>query len=482
MSRRVAIALAAGLSLLALAALAGAALWLVGTESGLQWLAGELQSASAGRLRIERPRGTLASGMFADRIVFADGGTRPVAERFGARLSLPALVAADVSLARLSIDRLSLELAATDDKPPQPPRLPVGVRLGDAAIGRLEISRGDVRLALRDVRIARFALGRGHGVSGDARFVLVHERFPAAGRLRLEGTLEHLQARLDAQLEGARAELVARLAPFAAQRIDSLALHASGVDLERVQGSLPSTALTASLAARGTAQGFSGALSVANASPGTLDSGRLPLASLRADFATAGTASATFDRAVLTLADGGVLQGGGELAPGRVSATLEAKALNLRALRSSLRRTALDGWLRLALTGEEQTLRASLSEEGITLSLEALRRGDTIDIDALHAQSRGGEATGSGVVTLGTPARFKGQLELGGFDPSAFGDYPDGDIHGSVELSGALGDAPYVDASWKLADSTLYDLAFRSRGHARFARQRVSNAEVQASL
>ncbi|HET7198036.1 MAG TPA: translocation/assembly module TamB domain-containing protein, partial [Burkholderiales bacterium] len=270
--------------------------------------------------------------------------------------------------------------------------------------------------------------------------------------------------------------------PFAAQRIDSLALHASGVDLERVQGSLPSTALTASLAARGTAQGFSGALSVANASPGTLDSGRLPLASLRADFATAGTASATFDRTVLTLADGGVLQGGGELAPGRVSATLEAKALNLRALRSSLRRTALDGWLRLALTEEAQTLRASLSEEGVTLSLEALRRGDTIDIDALHAQSRGGEANGSGVVTLGTPVRFKGQLELAGFDPSAFGDYPDGDIHGSVELSGALGDAPYVDASWKLADSTLYDLAFRSRGHARFARQRVSNAEVQASL
>jgi len=457
-------------------------LWLVATEAGLAWAARQAESASAGRLRIERPRGTLASGMFADRIAFDGDGLKLVAERFGARLSLPALLSADLSLARLSMERLALELSPDERRPPQPPRLPFGVRIADASAARLELARGDTRLALREVRVARFAFGRLGELSGTADFALVHERFPASGRLVLGGTLEHLQARLALALGTARAELGAQLAPFAPQRVESLELQASGVDLARFQASLPATALQATLKARGAAGGLRGTLFLVNDAPGTMDAGRLPVVSLRSDFASAGFESASFDRTVLTLAGGGVLQGGGELAPGRGSAVLEAKAVDLRALRSSLRRTALDGWLRVAVTRDEQALRASLTEEGITLSLEALRHGERIEIGALHAEAGGGEATGSGVVTLGEPARFEGHLELAGFDPAAFGDYPEGDIHGTLELAGQLGDAPYADARWAIGDSTLYDLAFATRGRARFARQRVSSAEAQASL
>ncbi len=470
-----------------LAGLAAALLWVVATQAGLLWAAGELEAASGGRVRVERPRGTLASGMFADRLSFADAETRVVAERFGARLELLPLLAANISLSRLSAEHLSLELVDTG-KPPQPPRLPVGLRLSDAAIGRLDIARGDTRLAFRDVRVQQFSLGTAGGIHGAAQFGLVPqfgvvpEGFPLTGQLELEGSLERLRARLRVELHGARADLAARLAPFAAQRIDSLELHAAGVDLERFHASLPATSLEVALKARGTPQGLSGTLSLANAKPGPLDAGRLPVASLRSEFTTAGTASASLDRTALELAGGGVLQGGADLAPGRASATLEAKGLNLRALRSSLRRTALDGWLRLSVAAGEQTLRASLSEEGITLSLEAVRHGDVIDVGALHAQAAGGEATGSGQLTLGEPARFKGRFELSGFDPAAFGDYPEGDIDGTVELSGALGDAPYVDATWSVADSTLYDLAFSTRGKARFARQRVSDADAQASV
>jgi translocation and assembly module TamB len=464
-----------------LVALAGAVLWLVATESGLRWAAAQAQASSGGRLRVERPRGTLASGMFADRVSFDDEGTRLDAEHLGARLDLPALLAAQVSLARLSADRLSLTLVDTG-KPAQPPHLPFGIKVGDAAIARLEVARGDTRVALRDVHVERFALGVGGGIGGAAQFALVDQRFPASGRLELDGRLERLQARLHVELLGARADLQARLAPFADPRVEALDLHATGVDLARFEASLPATSLEAALKARGTPQGLRGTLSLANASAGPLDAGRVPVAAVRGDFVTAGTESVTFERTSIELSGGGILQGGGEMAPGRASATLEAKAVNLRALHSSLRRTSLEGQLRLSVTAEAQTLRASLSEQGIRLSLEALRRGDVIDVGALHAEAEGGEATGSGVVTLGEPTRFKGRFSLSGFNPSAFGDYPKGDIDGAVELSGALGNAAYVDALWTVADSTLYDLAFASDGHARFASRRVSDAEARASL
>ena len=462
-------------------------MWLLATEAGLRWAVAQLEGSSSGRVRVERPRGTLASGVFADRVSFADEDSRVVAERFGARLELLPLLAANLSLSRLSAEHLSVELADTG-KPPQRPRLPVGIRLADAAVGRLDIARGDTRVAFRDVRVTELSLGTAGDVRGAAqfavvpRFGVVPERFGATGRLELDGSLERLQARLSLELNGARVQLAARLAPYAAQRIASLELHAVAVDLERFDASLPATVLEVAAKASGTAQGLRGTLSLANAKPGPLDAGRLPVASLRSDFVTAGTASASLDGTRLELAGGGVLQGGAELAPDRASATLEAKGLNLRALRSSLRRTALDGWLRLAVTAEAQTLRASLSEEAITLSLEAERRGDVIDVGALHAEAGGGEATGAGRVTLGEPTRFDGRFELSGFDPAAFGDYPQGDIDGTVQLSGVLGGAPYVDATWSVSDSTLYDLAFATRGKARFARHRISDADAQASL
>ena len=468
--------------MLALLAAAGATLWLVGSEAGLRWAAARLEAASGGRLRIERPRGTLASGMFADRLVFQDPATKLVAERFGGRLRLPALLSAELSFAPLSIERLTLELGPGDGRPPRPPSIPIGVRLRDATVGRLEIARGDTRLALRELRIEHFSLGALHSIAGAARFSVADERFPASARLALDGSLERLRARLGIALKGARADLAARLAPFSAERIESLELHLTDVDLARFRPALPATALEAAVKARGTRDGLRGTLSIANAAGGPLDAGRLPVASLRSDFVTVGMTSASFEAASIEIAGGGTLQGGGEISPGHAAATLDAKALNLRALRSSLRRTALEGTLNVAVTPQAQTLRAALSEEGIRLSLEALRRGDTIEIGALHAQAQGGEASGAGVVTLAEPIRFQGRFNLAGFDPSAFGDYPDGAIHGTLELSGALGEQPYADTAWSVADSTLYDLAFASRGHARFARQRVSGADARASL
>lgn len=464
------------------AAVGGGALWLFASEGGLRWSVAQLESASGGRLRIERPRGTLASGVFADRIVFESDGVNIDAERFAARLRPLALLSARLEIEPISVERLSLALGPGKGGEPQPPSLPLGIRIAEATIAHLQLARGEARLALRDVRIERFELGALRALGGTAQFALDDPRFPATGRLQLGGSLEHTHATLAAELAGARAELNARLAPYRPQSVESLELQASGVDLARFERSLPRTDLSATLKAEGTSRGFAGSVSAANGSAGPLDFGRVPLASLEAHFATEGFASASFDAARIVVLDGGVLEGGGELAPGRGTATLAAKALNLRALQSTLRRTALEGVLHLVLTPGEQTLRASLSQQGVSLSAEAARRGDAIEIGALRVEAGGGEASGAGTVRLGKPLSFTGKMELAGFDPSALGDYPEGQLNGSVELSGELGDAAHVDVAWSMDDSMLYDLALQTHGRARIARQRISNAQAQVRL
>ena len=472
----------AGAVLLAAAMLAAAALWLFGSEAGLRWAVARLEAAAAGKLRIERPRGALASGVFADRVIFEADGTKLEAERFGARLRVLALLSARLEIDPLSIDRLSLAFAASGEKAAAAPRLPVGLRIGEARIGRLELAGSGTPLALRDVQIAHFELGSLQRLSGAARFNVEDRRFAAAMTLELGGTLEHVQAMLGGELRGARAELKASLAPFQAQQVESLELRASGIDLAKFHDAAPNTALTIAIQARGVREGFAGTLSLGNAAPGPIDAGRVPIASARAHFATAALKSVSFDQARIALVGGGVLQGGGELAAARATATLQAQAVDLRALQSTLRRTSLDGWLHAVVSPETQMLRASLSEQGIALSAEAVRRGDTIDINALHAEANGGELSGSGAVRLGPPLAFEGRLQLAKFDPSAFGDYPEGAVNGTLDVAGRLGDAPQADLRWAIADSVLYDLPLETSGRARVATRRVSDAQAKVKL
>jgi translocation and assembly module TamB len=468
--------------LLAALLLAGALLWLVASESGLQWVVAKAQSASAGRLRIERARGALASGVFADRVSFDAGGTKIVAERFGGRLRVFALLSARVEVEPLSIDHLSLALGESEAKPAKAPSLPVALTIADATAGRVDFSSGETKLALRDVRIGHFDLGALHRLSGTAQFTLADAPYPGTGKLDLDGTLEHLKATLALQVEGAHGELKASLAPFQEPQIESLELRASALDLARFHRSAPSSSLAVVARAQGTRTGLSGTVSLANSQAGALDAGRLPVASLETGFATDAAASARFDHARIVLAGGGVLQGGGEIAPGRGSATFEARGLNLRALQSTLRQTALDGVVHLEVSPDSQALRAALSQQGIMLSAEALRRGDTIEIGALHAQAEGGEVSGSGSVRLGSPLSFTGRFELAHFDPAAFGDYPEGSVNGTLEAAGHLGDAPQVDLRWSVADSMLYDLPLETQGSARVAARRVRGADAKVRL
>ncbi|HYL89238.1 MAG TPA: translocation/assembly module TamB domain-containing protein, partial [Burkholderiales bacterium] len=307
-------------------------------------------------------------------------------------------------------------------------------------------------------------------------------RFPMSGRITLGGTLERLETRLALRQGDIAADASAVLAPFRAQHLVSLDAKVSPIDLERFGEELPHAALALAVKAMGTERGLEGTLRVENSAPGPLDEQRLPLASVEARLASNDLETATLQELRITLQGGGLLEGQGRYDAKGFQGSFKASRLNLRALRSTLRETALSGPLEIALSREAQTVRGTLSQQGMSLSAEAVRRGDTVEIHALRAAAAGGEVTGAGTVRLADPIAFRANLALARFDPAAFGDYPAGSITGSLVADGDLASEPRVQLQWSVANSTLADQPLESRGSATIVGRRVLKADAQARL
>lgn len=472
---------ALALSVLLLLAAAAALGWLLATESGLRWAVGRIEAASGGRLKIETPRGTLAAVVTAERIAYADAGLRLEARRVGAEIDALALLRGQFGVEPLRIESLRVMLAAPASTPSPAPRLslPLRVRLARVTLARFELDTGDAHRLLTDVRLSHAALGL-RALSAAGSFTRPDARYPARVHLELTGSLDLVHAALEANVAGIPLSAKFEAAPFAAPALRMLEVHAALVDLSRLQAGLPQTALTVTLKAHAVRTGYEGTLTLGNGSPGPLDAGRLPVVAARTRFASSDLASARLDSVRVEIAGGGLLEGDGTLDARRLRVALDVRGLDVRALRTNLRHTALRGALQIVLADDEQSIVGTLSQEGMRLQAHVVRDGDALDIRTLHATAAGGEVEARGRIGLGEPWAVEANLQFRRFNPAAFGAFAEGSINAHLQVDGRLGDAPRVNARWTLARSTLLGRRLESDGHAQFARQRITGAQAEA--
>src|SRR5688572_22839373 len=180
----------------------------------------------------------------------------------------------------------------------------------------------------------------------------------------------------------------------------------------------------------------------------------------------------------MAVSGGGTLEGRGDIRMEAARAELRGTGIDLRAIRSTLRATRLDGPLQIDLGRQTQLVRGRLSQDDVSVEADLAREGDVVDIRRLRAGARGGELSGTGKLRLGT-LRFEAKLDLAGFDPAAFGEYPAGSLNASIVAAGTPDGA---DLTWTLRDSTLAGRALESRGRANVSRSRVAGAEAEASF
>ena len=472
--------LAGALALLVVAALF-AVWWLLQTEPALQWAAARVQAAAGGKLVLEGLHGALAREIRFERFTY-DDGEKTIEGRSGVlRLELLAFLGGRAGIRSLRIESLEVELAGGGE-PPSLPYLPFGVRVESAEVAHIDVQAAGQRFLFEDLRLNDAALRQDGAVAGLASFKLRDERYPVAAELRVGGTLERLEVSARGTVAAIPAAGRAVLAPFAPRRLQAIDAQAGPIDLHALDASWPSTALSMKLAGKPTdAAALAGTLAVRNAQPGPLDRQRVPLAAAEARFAT-DFAALSLHEMTVRLAPAGTLTGQAELRAGRASFDLRVAALDLRSLRSRLRRTALQGRLQGIASEKTQSVRGELAQAGMTLSADALRTGDVLEIRSLRATAEGGEATGTARLRLGEPMRFEARLKLARFDPARFGDYPTGSINGNLDAAGALGADYRVDARWIVRDSTLLGAAFASRGAAHVASRRVTQVDAGLQL
>jgi translocation and assembly module TamB len=471
-----------GALVLAAGVVLGASAWLLYTGPGLRWAAAQAQRASGGKLELEGVSGALAREIEVKSMVYLDAPLRVQARETAVQLELLAVLGGRVGVRSLRAKSLDVALGPVQEgKPGARPQVPLGVRVERADIERIAVQRGAARYLIEDFSVRDAIVLHTGTLSASAAFELRHPEYPVSAReVRLGGSLERLELAFDGRIAEIPAKARGVLTPSAPQILSALEAQAGPLDLQRLKAEWPHTMLSVTLSARAGAGGaLAGSLAARNAAPGPLDDRRIPLASLDTRFATVDLRSFTLENVKAALAPAGALVGHGELGVGNAQFDLQVSELDLRALRSSLHRTRLAGSVRLA-TGDKQTLRGTLSQDGMRVSADVARSGEVVEIRSLRAEAHGGAASGSARLRLGDPLRFEAKLRLEHFDPARFGEYPSGDINGSVEGNGRLGAEPAVDARWAIQDSTLEGRTLETRGAGRFSRAGAARVLAQA--
>lgn len=420
-----------------LAAVAAAALWLVGTEPGLRWALG----FAPRELVVEGPRGALAREISAERVAWEGIEARKVSFQ----LNLLALFADTVSVNFLRVDSVSIKRPEDNKEEDSSFVLPIRIKVSDAQ-ARSVVFEG---YEANDVHLDYTGSALGHDIAGSLRAA------------------------------GARAKL--KLALNARARPTSLDADVEALNLAVIDPDLPETALRVLLEARGDGKAAQGKIAVENPRAGPLDREQLPLARAQAAFST-DFSSLTLRDLKASLQGSGLLEGNALVSENKINLELGVHQLDLRSLASSLASTRLAGNVELSVTKENQVLRGTLAQDDMSLTADILRQGDDLEVRSLRARAAGGEASGSGRVHLGKKRTFEADLKLARFDPSRFGDYPKGNLNGRVKGKGALEGAHQGSFQWDIAASTLLEQPFASSGRARLAGERIVDADAWATL
>lgn len=275
--RRVGFGLA--LAAAAFALVAAAAVALLGSETLLRMLVERAVGASAGRLTVESPTGSLLGTVRAGRIVWHDGPLTVSVDDAEIALDWRALPGRRLRVCTVSADRVEVVTEPSDEPAALPTSLalPVAVEVVDARVGELVVRQAgsDAPLRLSALRASArytrpgwtldalslrgpFGALQAGGTLGDA------PPYPLTARALLEtrvldepvavdttagGTLTAIDAELRSVLRDASLSGRLRVEPLAPRPLAAVDLTLGGLDLSRFGPGLPVTRLAGRLRA-----------------------------------------------------------------------------------------------------------------------------------------------------------------------------------------------------------------------------------------
>jgi translocation and assembly module TamB len=505
--RRIAVLALVAFVALLVTAVAATGAWLFYTSSGLQWLATRAIGFAGKGLELDGVAGTLAGGARVQALRYAGEDIELRIREAELAISVPSVLRLAPHLEYLRAARVEVTTKPSEPRgrPPDTLELPVDFSVASAYVGELVIDLGEGPLDITNVRLAYSGGKTKHRVTDlsltvmdyavsvrgaiDAQAPFALEAYVAAvGRTAPEatasgtvtGNLTELTFDGAGRAYGARARATATVRPYQEPPLVAAKLEASGVDLHAILESLPRTAITAGLELTREGDLFRGPLRVANAIPGPYDKNLLPVASLNAQIAT-NLSTVGFTALHADLGKAGSIAGAGEVEAEKAVLTLSTKRLDLQALQTQLRQTHLAGQAEITLREDRQSVVADLAQDDIQLSLTAHRKGPRVEVPRLRANARGSIATGEGSVTLEGRQPFSAQVRLARFNPSAWGEFPEGTINATLRAEGTI-EGPTADVRFEVRDSRWLGAPLAGSGDVRLTTDRLSRADVTMTL
>jgi len=480
------------------------------TSTGFRWLGEAAVFLSGGRLVIDGVEGHVGVPIRIGKFVLKTDRQRVTLEQVRLEWQPRALLQGRLDIGLLATQSVRVDILKKDTTPSTLPaslRLPVDVQVAAWDVARLDVVDAGGTLAFRSLhgRIEddgdryRFsgmaastpwAAVRGQLELGkDAPFTLQgdfdavrNEPIPINATLGVQGRLEAIAFRFDAQAKSMTFMASGEAAPFARVRLPHLLVAGQGIDPRLLAADAP----TADLAFSGVFEGQSGErllgnFSLSNREAGRLDQDRLPLANLTG--AVVGdSAQADFSALAIDLGAAGQLSGNGQWRNGRLSVNLRSLQLNLAGLHRQLNATRLRTALQLDGDATRQTLVADVSESWgkgrFTLS-----HADAV----LHLQSASfagqlGRLSAEGALKLDATRAFTASFDASQINPARFGKFPRGRLNARGKMSGVLRPTLRLQTQFNLPPGELEGRPVKGQGRLRYENNHLTDADIDLDL
>jgi translocation and assembly module TamB len=402
-----------------------------GTQSGLPYAIAQLERLSGGRLAIEGATGALLSTLHVATLRWRGDTTTLVAHDVVVDWDPSALARRELHVRGAGARAIELAVAASSGGPATlPPSLglPLAVVVDHASVTTLDYALGERKGRVTGIAFAYRGDARGHRLD-DVTLAFLRARITAHATLdaaspfalagavgvagsddwtgygadaTLGGTLARVLVAASGRARDARFDARAALTPFAAAPLDTLDVDATNVDPAAFAASLPHATLALDVHARPAPDGFTGTLTLANATPGTIDADRLPLTTLAATFAQQGEVVSL--SAIDARAGDGSVRGDAALdvAHGTTSATLALTNVDLAALHGALVRSRVSGTLRARVDAATQAYDGDLADRarGLALAFAARVADRRVALSRARLTAAAGMLDGRGELAL----------------------------------------------------------------------------------
>lgn len=496
--------------------------WLLGRETTLQYVVGELVARSNGEITLLGAKGGLYDGIAFDRLVIRKP-TQVITLEEGVLAWRPAmLLSRKAYVTEARVKKILVEILSVSSEPALEPatlEMPIAFEMPVGRVDEIEIRRPGAA----PMRFTALSLAASHdGLPGARQWRVEGLRVgtpwgAVAGRLQLgaqrpftvtaEAAVSQetgaMPYRIAGKLQGPLAELTAsaeftlhrhgapvsgtgsvRLAPFRAQPVLGATLAVPSISPRAFDPAWPAAALglNAVVEPAGTA-GFRGRVRVANQSPGTLDQGRLPVAALNADF-TGDENDIVLTELLLDLGRGGQIRGKGAWsAEGRkTSLALRTENLDLAGIHGKLRRTAIRGDVTVAPGDGIVRIAGNLADAGLGLRVDATASDKELRVARAELRAGGGLLSLTGHMALAGVREFSAAGRLSKFDPARLGGYPAADLNADLEFTGAAGAPWRVAADLKFQPSRFMGRPLSGRASLIASADTLRNVDVALSL